>query len=132
MELKDLLSQYFERSNAMNSLWGYYITVVLALLAYLGNPGRTSPIKHWAAVALTVAFGAFAWNNASALLEVVNARNALKDRLLNLSPAAMAPLTHADIVAMIQPPSHMGTIVRHASSDIAFIFVLWFVVVRRL
>lgn len=66
MEFKDLLSLYFERSNAMQMYWNFYITIILALLAFFATVKLSSRTKYVAAL-LTLAFAAFAVVNLQAL-----------------------------------------------------------------
>lgn len=40
MDYKDAVTQLFERSNAMQSYWGFYITVSAALIGFFGTARR--------------------------------------------------------------------------------------------
>jgi hypothetical protein len=66
MAFNDLITLYFERSNAYISLWGFYITVVLGLLAYFGT-AKQSRQKIMLAVVVSFGFVGFAVVNGNAL-----------------------------------------------------------------
>jgi hypothetical protein len=43
MDFKDLVSLYFERSNAIQTFWNFYLTVILGLSAFFGS--QTIPVE---------------------------------------------------------------------------------------
>jgi hypothetical protein len=73
MKFSELVTLYFERFNAEQTLWGIYITIALGILAFFGT---LRPSKKATTVALlfSVGFVAFAFVNAMALGYVVNVR----------------------------------------------------------
>src|ERR1051325_3990651 len=73
VDIQDLMPLVFERGNAMQSYWGFYITVVGALLAFFGSVRR--PISL--AALFTVVFIAFAFVNASGMLQTAHEREAI-------------------------------------------------------
>ena len=62
---------YFDRSNAFETLWSFYVTVVLGLLAFSGGGKKTS---IGVAVFLTIAFLVFAAASLKALRVVTHQR----------------------------------------------------------
>jgi hypothetical protein len=71
MEFKDFVSLYFERTNAMQTLWSIYITITLGLLGFLASVRlRTSRIAL--ALFLCSVFAGFAWVNLDALRSVTS------------------------------------------------------------
>src|SRR5437763_11023455 len=76
MEFKDLLSLYFERSNAMQTFWGLYITIALGLLAFIGSVKVSRKKRMFLACILSAGFTGFAFVNAYALRDVTLERRA--------------------------------------------------------
>ena len=77
MEFKDALTLYFERSNAMQVFWNFYITVNLAIIAFFGSRDASKDNRFVAAI-ITVAFTVFAIVNCNGLYDVTQQRIALK------------------------------------------------------
>jgi hypothetical protein len=77
MDFKDLVTLYFERTNALQTYWNFYMTIILALLAFFGSMKAINPKKLIAAI-LSFSFVAFAAVNLSAIIDVTKARHAVQ------------------------------------------------------
>jgi hypothetical protein len=123
MEYKDLLSVYFERTNAANGLWGFYITVVFGLLAYFGTAARSQQ-KTLLAVIVSLGFLGFAYVNKAAILETAKARYATANLMSHYrDPANQAAID--DLNKTIHPVSVRGIDYFHIGSDIMVLIGLW-------
>jgi len=71
MNLTERLTMYFDRSNAFETLWSFYLTVVLGLLSFSGGGKKTTV---GVAVFLIIAFLVFAVASLKALLVVTHQR----------------------------------------------------------
>ncbi|MBZ5521627.1 MAG: hypothetical protein LAP21_05150 [Acidobacteriia bacterium] len=71
MEDKEALTLFFERSNAMQTYWSYYITVVLGVLAFFG---AGSPRSVTTAGLISVTFLGFARANYQGMTDVARQR----------------------------------------------------------
>lgn len=139
MSLSELVSQLLERGNAMQSFWGFYITVSLGLIAFFGSAKR--PRRLAALVSLT--FVAFAYVNADGMTDIARQREFLwkqLDAFSAVSPAASAAtaegsLSEAKFAAGIKdvtkPPDSCEVLRFHIGCDIVVLAALWFLTLRR-
>jgi hypothetical protein len=131
MELKDLLSLYFERTNAMQTFWTFYVTIILGLLAFFGS--TKLPRKPYGITfILSLAFCMFAFVNLQALRGVTRQRNVTKDLIV----ASHLEHTPDGFVAMrirptLDPPTESGVIAVHISGDILTIGAMWFLAFKK-
>jgi H+/gluconate symporter-like permease len=125
MAFKDLVSLYFERSNAMQTFWGFYITIVLGLLAFFGT-AKPSPKKILLAGILSLGFIGFAVVNQDALHDVTHAR-VVTQRLIaeyqDTDPVKQAAIDQ--IKTTITPPTESGVRVFHICADIGVLIAIW-------
>lgn len=135
MEFQDLLSLYFERSNAMQTYWNFYITVNLALLAFMATV-QTAKLNRPVAVILMIAFAAFASVNGEALSEVAKQRTTTKNLMESfrdqLGEDTPDKEVARQILAVIHPPTVFQVIVVHLIGDIFVLGVIWFFAVKRM
>ncbi len=120
MEFKDLLSLYFERSNAMQMYWNFYITIILALMAFFGTIKVTSRIKYLIGI-LILAFIAFAIVNLDALREVNQQRigaKALIEQGAFKKDDALDQATVRQLLINMNPPSIAGVTTLHIIGDL--------------
>ena len=126
MKLQELVSLYFERTNAMQTLWSFYITIVLALLAFYASKD-ISP-KTGLSVLITLAFIGFAIVNLDALKDVTSTRNKTRELILNYpcekGDCASEELRHA-LPKMITPPSVGSVVVFHLLGDLMVVGGIW-------
>lgn len=131
MEFKDLVTLYFERSNALQTYWAFYTTIVLALLAFFGSI-KPSRQKLLIAVVLSLSFISFAAVNLDALRSVTKARIACRDlifsgRLDNLPSQEV----QQHIEQIITPWPFAGVAVMHVAGDIFTVGSIWFLVLLK-
>ena len=128
MTLQQLLAQLLERGNAMQSFWGFYITVALGLLAFFGSSKR--PIRL--TVLVSFAFVAFAIVNASGMLDIAKQREVLWHQLplfVNSPNPVGSPLNEAAlanaIIAVTEPPPSHEIRLFHIGCDVAVFIGIW-------
>jgi hypothetical protein len=134
MTLQQTLAMLLERGNAMQSFWGFYISITLGLLAFFGSLQR--PIRL--AVLVSIAFIAFATVNASGMLDIAEQREALWNQIAQFN-GSMKPdgsaLSEGELAAaladVVKPPASKGIRVFHVCSDIAVLLAIWFLTLRR-
>ncbi len=139
MSLSELVSLLLERGNAMQSFWGFYITVSLGLIAFFGSAKR--PRRLAALVSLT--FVAFAYVNADGMTDIARQREFLwkqLDAFSAVSPAASAATAEgslsearfaAGIKDVTKPPDSCEVLRFHIGCDIVVLAALWFLTLRR-
>ena len=119
MTLTELLTMYFDRSNAFETLWSFYLTVVLALLAFSGG-GQKTTIE--VAVFLTIAFLVFAAASLKALIVVTRQRC----KLQTLIGAAAASAPDGKAIAETSDPSTVRAVVDfHLLGDAITMAGIW-------
>jgi hypothetical protein len=118
MDFKDLVSLYFERTNAVQVLWGLYITIALGLLAFLGaNPAVLKRV--YLVGLLSLGFIGFAVVNADALYDVTKARVAAHDLIANYTAKDPPNQAIVDrIKTIVNPPTPREVVIFHVSVDI--------------
>ena len=131
MDFKDIVTLYFERSNALQTYWGFYTTMALALLAYFGGM-KPSPQKFLIAVVLSLSFISFAVVNLDALRAVTKARIVCRDLIYsgNLTNSPSAEVQR-QIQRMITPWPFAAVAVMHISGDLFTLGSIWFLVLLK-
>ena len=129
MTLQQLVSQLFERGNAMQSFWGFYIIVSLGLIAFFGSSRRTSLL----AVLMSVGFVGFATVNLSGMTDIAGQRVFLWQQL-ELFPTAKTPpegdtladLNFIDGLKIVsRPPNPLEVMIFHIICDFAVLVAIW-------
>ena len=127
MELKDLLSLYFERSNSMQTFWSLYITIVLGLLVFFGS-GRRS---KYLGIILSIAFAMFAYVNLDGLIDVTKQRNALNDLVYPMTVGnSSCSLAASRIYPTLDPPKPCAVRLVHITGDLLTLACMWFFVLK--
>ena len=134
MTLQQLVSQLFERGNAMQSFWGFYITVSLGLIAFFGSSRRTSLL----AVLMSVGFVGFATVNLSGMTDIAGQRVFLWQQLDSFPTARTPPEgdTLADpnfidgLKIVSRPPNPLGVMSFHIICDLAVLVAIWVLTLR--
>lgn len=125
MDFKDLVTLYFERTNAMQTLWTIYITIVLGMLGFLGT-ARLRANRRLILILLTVAFLGFATVNLGALKSVTKQRqvaaNLIRDDKFDDKPDSVVV---AKISGTLDPPAVTGLIAFHVTADVATLVAMW-------
>jgi hypothetical protein len=130
MEFKDLVALYFERTNAMQTLWSIYITIVLGLLGFLGTV-KLATNSFLMPLFLTIAFVGFATVNMSALRSVTTQRNIVAN-LIHSSQfdGAINSVAQSKIAASLDPPSVLGLTLFHLGGDALTLVGIWVLVLK--
>lgn len=123
-EMKDLVSLYFERGNAMQTLWGLYITITLGLLAFFGA-AKVSAKRYVLATILSIGFAGFAAVNQDALHDVTCARNAIRKIILDKEATTTEDKALQYLVTEIAPPTSTQVRVFHIAADVSVLIALW-------
>ncbi|HEV2706905.1 MAG TPA: hypothetical protein VGV59_13330 [Pyrinomonadaceae bacterium] len=137
MELRELIGLYFERSNATQTYWNFYITIILALVAFFGSAKPSPKIKYLAGI-LTLAFILFAVVNHNALNEVTRQRIAAKALI---EEAAKRPATSAQALSNeavfsalkddLNPPTEGQLMFVHLLGDVFAIAGIWWLTLSK-
>jgi hypothetical protein len=123
-DMKDLVSLYFERGNAMETLWGLYITIALGMLAFFG--AATASVKrYFLAVVLSLGFAGFALVNEDALHDVTWARSMIQQIILQKSVATAEERSLQDMVRAIPPSSVSEVRIFHFTVDAGVLIAIW-------
>jgi hypothetical protein len=121
----DVLKALFERGNAMQTYWSFYISLSLAVLAFFGSAQRSKQI----AVIMTVAFLAFASVNCKSLWDRANERHELH-RLITSGESGKLKPTWNSLVATSNPPDPWGVLLFHAGADAGVLAAIWLLTLR--
>lgn len=130
MDFKDVAGHLFERSNAMQSFWSYYITISGALLAFFGSSRRSIPLT----ILLTVAFIGIAAANLGGMKNVAQQRVALRALLMHAGTEKAdqvfkIPLPSDTVVKAYldfpPPPPVKGVVTTHLCCDAMVIAAIW-------
>lgn len=120
MPVKDLVTLYFERTNASQTLWSFYITVIFGLLAFLSSATVKSP-RSRIVFLLLVVYCCFAYINWGAIWSATNQRNILA--MLIRSQAKDNNDPHlAQIADTLRPPTTTAVTIWHLLGDTLMIF----------
>jgi hypothetical protein len=116
VEFKDLITLYFERSNALETLWTIYITVVVGLLAFLGSV-KLRPPRRLVVGTLILAFAGFAWFNCDALRSVTRQRVAAAGLIRDLQRSKPNDAQVEKLANTLDPSSEREVTASHAAVD---------------
>lgn len=134
--VKELIAQLLERGMAMQTFWGFYITVSLGLVVFFGNAKHTKRLK-WVAGIVSIVFIAFAYVNCSGMVAISSQRGFLYDVLRSVSESATATLAPLDLqvakgfLELAKPDSPGSVRFFHIASDVAVLFAIWFLTLWR-
>jgi hypothetical protein len=136
MEAADVLAKLYERENALQAFWGFYITVAVGVIAFFGA-FRNRPPKSLA-VLLSVAFICFALVNGLGIYGIAQQRAVLFRFLslrtvtasLNARAESSAPLIN-ELLATSKPPSPAGYAFFHGITDLFVLFAIWHLALLR-
>jgi hypothetical protein len=130
MELKELVAMYFERGNAMQTLWGLYITIVLGLVAFFGA-APVSVKKLSVAGILSLGFIGFAVVNEDAIHDITRTRCMTQTIILNYQAKTQEDRALVEMVKTINPPPVLGTRIFHFTADFFVLAAVWVLTLRR-
>lgn len=124
MDQDDILRMMFERGNAMQSFWGFYITVSLALIGFFGHTHRSTLLT----ALMSCAFIGFAFFNGGGIFQAAKQRRELFNLLIaneaSDSPGAKGGVG-SDLVRVSRPPYPVGVMVFHIAADLGVLAALW-------
>lgn len=124
MEFSQILGAYFDRSSAMQTLWNFYVTIALALLAFFGS--STATHRKTVAVFITVAYVAFAIVNLDALVDATRQRRTLQ----KTATSKASTEEEKSIAKTLTPPRVASVIVFHVCGDVLTIAGVWYFVFK--
>ena len=127
MDFRDLVTLYFERTNAMQTLWSIYITIVLGLLGFVGTAKPRTAIV----VAMAIAFCGFAYVNCDALRSVTWQRNVVASLVRAESGKGDNSDARLRIAGTLDPPSVRGVIAFHVLGDVLVLSAILFLGLKR-
>ncbi len=135
MRYAELISLYFERSNALQNYWTLYVVVIGGLLA-VSSLRRDPDVV--AGVLVSILFLAFAYKNLDAIHDVTLNRFATLDAIHNYH-ALSAPMdVQAELLASgkgieqtLLPPSYEPVRNFHIACDLGTVLTIWAMQWRR-
>lgn len=137
MEYNELIELFFERSNALQTFWTIYITVVGALLAFCATRER---LGLWTMGILTVGFGLFAAANLDAMHDVTIQRLAAEEAIRKYpvpkddEKRRALDSVRKTIEDSLTPPKYgglKGVRTFHLTCDVLTLSALWTISYRR-
>jgi hypothetical protein len=135
MDLKDILPILFERSNAMQTYWNFYIVVTLGIMGFFST-ARSIANLIIVRLLFTVGFLGFAVVNLEGILWVVAQRQALANEVLKLITPNGPLASLKDPIALlgweidptrISPPKMHSVAIFHVVGDGLVLGVIWLV-----
>ena len=121
----DVLKAIFERGNAMQSYWSFYISVSLAMLAFFGSAQRSRLI----AIIMSLGFVGFAAINCSALLQRAGERHELY-RLAGSEDPGAIPAKWSPLLIASEPPTPDSILKGHIAMDLSILAAIWLLTLR--
>lgn len=123
---KDLLDFFFHTSDSMQTFWGFYITIVLGLIAFFAT---VKNINRFMAVAVIIAFALFAFVNLSGIIDIdgqrIAAASKLKEMMQNNDPLANV------YKGTLNPPLISAVIITHLILDFITAGSIWYLVFKK-
>ncbi|BCQ28156.1 hypothetical protein NK8_63450 (plasmid) [Caballeronia sp. NK8] len=127
MTTKDVIAQLLERGMAMQTFWGFYITVALGLVAFFGSAKRQKRL----AFLMSLVFIGFAYVNFKGMVAVSTQRNFLYEVLGSIGPStdpapkALDLQVASGILELAKPdtPEHLQYF--HIGADCAVLLAIW-------
>jgi hypothetical protein len=121
LSYKDALDMFFERSNAMQTFWNFYLTVIFALIALFASirPVRNLNVLKWCVL---LGFIVFAIVNLGALVNVADQRLRLAGVVGRLASTDVASST---LAPSLDPPQVWQVWVLHIVGDLVTIAAIW-------
>jgi hypothetical protein len=136
MDTKDVLGMLFERANAMQTFWGFYITVAFGLIAFFGSGRRSVSL----ATLMSIVFLGFAVVNCNGMYDIARQRKALFQILAQQrqseehqhgAASSVDPVAdNKQLVDASQPPPPTGVVAFHVFADIAVLSGVWYLTCR--
>ena len=125
MNPSELTQLYFERSNALQSLWTLYVVIIGGLLAFSSLRQRPDVLTT---VLVALLFLIFAARNLSGIRDVTFQRLAVREALQRAEEAAPS---RQGITATLAPPSYAEGRNVHVVTDLLVVVTLGAIEFRR-
>ncbi len=125
MNLPELIQLYFERSNALQSLWTLYVVVIGGLLAFSSLRQRPD---LWTTVLVAGLFLIFAARNLGGIRDATVQRLAVRDAIQRAEEAAPP---RQGITATLLPPTYEAGRNVHLVTDALVVLALAAIELRR-
>lgn len=134
MSAKDVLAMLFERGNAMQSFWGFYITIALGLMAFFGSAQRSRRL----AALVSIIFLAFAAVNLSGIYDIARQRVVFFDLLATsgsssetIGTSSLPLQTRQALLTASEPPNPTGVVAFHIMADAGVLGAVWLLTLLR-
>jgi|ERR1700722_2102685 len=129
MTLHEGIALFLERGTAMQTFWGFYITVAIGLVALFANIKRSPRLPYLAAL-VSLGFIGFAWVNGDGITAIAKQREffyGLLDQASSKTAAEIPILagTIAQFKSISEPPTHQSVLYFHIGADIAVLVAIW-------
>ena len=125
MNLSELIQLYFERSNALQSLWTLYVVIIGGLLAFSSLRQRPDV---WTTALVAILFIIFAFRNLGGIRDVTVQRLAVRDAIQRAEDAAPS---RQGITATLTPPTYEAGRNVHFFTDFLVVVTLCAIELRR-
>ena len=119
-DLKELLSFLFQRADATQTFWNFYIGAVSAVLG-LVTAGKPNWLNVWVRSVITAAFLVFAAANFVALDSVCT----LREELMMVASKMKGYTQIAKVVEAVKPPAKYVLRGFHGALDVAVVIAIW-------
>ncbi len=136
MDAADVLAKLYERGNALQAFWGFYITVAVGIIAFFGAVRRRPPTPL--AALISVAFVGFAFVNGSGIYDVARQREALFAMLslpagrTSLQAKSASPEALIDtLLEASRPLSPIEYAAFHGAVDVTVLVSIWYLTLAR-
>lgn len=129
MNLHDAISIFLERGTAMQTFWGFYITVAIGLVALFANIKPSRRLPHLAAL-VSFGFIAFAYVNCDGMTAIAAQREFFYCAVERVSLTGQAggdfpPALLEQFRRISEPPSARSVMAFHIGADIAVLVAIW-------
>lgn len=125
MNLSELIQLYFERSNALQSLWTLYVVMIGGVLAFSSLRQRPDVLTT---ALVSVLFLIFAFRNLDGIRDATVQRLAVRDAIQRAEETAPS---RQGITATLLPPTYEAGRNVHVVTDFLVIVALWAIELRR-
>jgi len=123
MIVKEIIGQLLERGNAMQTFWGFYITISLGLIAFFGSARRSK----YVAGLFTIVFIAFATVNCKGMTEVAKQRKVFYELLAEASkkPSNQDAAIAGKFMESTKRPDPVSVRNFHIGADVGVLIAIW-------
>jgi len=125
-ELRQLLAFLFQRADATQTFWNFYVGVATAALGIV-TAGKAEWLNRWVCSGLTVAFAVFALGNFAAL----DAMRAQRQELIAVAKDMKGYSRVEKVVDAVRPPTKEELRLFHGALDLGIVLAIWGVPIAR-